>query len=920
MIDFTPKQLHYFKRELITEELEKEIQYLLKADHKTISNLIIDSTSTSGDQETAKNDNNDSAFNDRIPFLKYIFDNIIIEFPLLKHTRDDQFWPKCKLLLNEFNKLQLESFYTSKRSEGNLQRRSMQQKIQKSLVFAFCASIKTTQGAEESIRINAETIAAKSKSTTVRSTDGDNVNMNSTVTNTTTDILLQQQRTLNGKTQLFKVNILTVREKKRKKALRDAAHAEFLIETWFPDQPNEPVYVARRHGDFRRLRDQLKQHFNKQHHHQYHLPLVPPKSDETSRESFYKENDRLALRNFLIKLTGCENHLTQQQQQIRKSRILRKFLSNNPIVFTLEEEQDALQREEKDKKKIVEEEMYQKELDARVHELNQTLETLKKDILKPGGLIKVFDTIKATKSVQDLPYSLYKAFEWGRISFAFALHKQFISSDAATENLTNLRRTHTLMPYKTISFILKFSNPMSMVKGILDLFLAQPFGGRSLFQRMIISNLNEESKAFEKEIKHLETKINNPLFCEKLRNAVKTPIPPTDTTFRELSGRASEILSLLSNNDIKPCIPIEQLKPFEMVNNNYPSEAVPIDNEKRKLLKQMAQLWELYTRQHEQELLMTLVFQGVTGELLKEFISVFYQPLAQVYKAADISTTIRHVASFIDDLLKTVDGLKQQQQSNNNTSNTNDNVANTIQLFIDLVQRHEQRFYEFIHNVHTQEASNVFDELIQYLDRLFTFVAKGIPGKLDFNTCLEQAGISLTTASSKEEELLKEEVNAICNYRYQQKMHHFERQRRKLNHATPEGLQTVAEEMNRQRQKEVFQFIPKTTEMMNALDDFEEFQYEDEGEISNSSRRTSDASNGTTGTHGSSDFDLLASDDESAISSSSNGSSSSGDSSSSLGSSGLSYEGLDKPKLQLIPKILPFFVKGVTDLMRKQYL
>lgn len=68
-------------------------------------------------------------------------------------------------------------------------------------------------------------------------------------------------------------------------------------------------------------------------------------------------------------------------------------------------------------------------------------------------------------------------------SFAFALHRQFLTSDTATENLNNLRRTHGLMPYRTMAVILRFSNPMSMVKSFLDLFLAQPFGGRSLFQR-----------------------------------------------------------------------------------------------------------------------------------------------------------------------------------------------------------------------------------------------------------------------------------------------------------------------------------------------------------------------------------------------------------------------------------------------------
>lgn len=68
-------------------------------------------------------------------------------------------------------------------------------------------------------------------------------------------------------------------------------------------------------------------------------------------------------------------------------------------------------------------------------------------------------------------------------SFAFVLHTQFVTSDRSVENVSNLKRTHSLMPYRTIAQILKLSNPFSMVKGVLDLFLAQPFGGRSLFQR-----------------------------------------------------------------------------------------------------------------------------------------------------------------------------------------------------------------------------------------------------------------------------------------------------------------------------------------------------------------------------------------------------------------------------------------------------
>lgn len=367
-MDFTPKQLHYFKRELITEHLINEINTLIKS--PDIASIL-----DKEDSETT-------------PFLRYIFQNIIIEFPLLKHTCDDNFWPKCKIFLNEFNKINLESYYTPRSSESNKQRKLIQHKIQKSLVFAFCASIKTFQGQEESIRVNPQEVAASS-----------------VVSPASSAVPAEQNDS-------FKVNIVTVRQIKEKRTLREVSHAEFLIETWFPHQ-SEPVYVGRRHGEFRRLRDQLKHHFKNMD-----IPLVPSKSANTAHQEGFRENDRLLLRSFLYHLTGdpCGTSMPSKHQlQIQKSHILRKFLSDTPILFSVEEEQDTLLREAADKHRLEEQQQFQRELDKRVLELNETLEDLKKDILQPDGLTKVFDIIKQTQNMEDLPESLKKAFEWGRI-------------------------------------------------------------------------------------------------------------------------------------------------------------------------------------------------------------------------------------------------------------------------------------------------------------------------------------------------------------------------------------------------------------------------------------------------------------------------------------------------------------------------
>lgn len=66
---------------------------------------------------------------------------------------------------------------------------------------------------------------------------------------------------------------------------------------------------------------------------------------------------------------------------------------------------------------------------------------------------------------------------------ASTLFQHFIASDDATTHFSAFKRLHGLVPYFVLKGILKISNPVAMVRGILDLFLAQPFGGRSLLQR-----------------------------------------------------------------------------------------------------------------------------------------------------------------------------------------------------------------------------------------------------------------------------------------------------------------------------------------------------------------------------------------------------------------------------------------------------
>lgn len=53
--------------------------------------------------------------------------------------------------------------------------------------------------------------------------------------------------------------------------------------------------------------------------------------------------------------------------------------------------------------------------------------------------------------------------------------------------------------------------------------------------------------------------------------------------------------------------------------------------------------------------------QGFTSELLKDIITIFYAPLAQVYRAASIADSLSDLQGFINDLIKTVEQVEERE-------------------------------------------------------------------------------------------------------------------------------------------------------------------------------------------------------------------------------------------------------------------
>ena len=51
--------------------------------------------------------------------------------------------------------------------------------------------------------------------------------------------------------------------------------------------------------------------------------------------------------------------------------------------------------------------------------------------------------------------------------------------------------------------------------------------------------------------------------------------------------------------------------------------------------------------------------QGTTAELLRDIITIFYSPLAQVYRAASVADSLGDLQNFLNDLIRTVEATEE---------------------------------------------------------------------------------------------------------------------------------------------------------------------------------------------------------------------------------------------------------------------
>jgi fructose-specific phosphotransferase system component IIB len=258
------------------------------------------------------------------------------------------------------------------------------------------------------------------------------------------------------------------------------------------------------------------------------------------------------------------------------------FLTADPIEVNEEEMEDIDRRKVMDEKRIEEQKQFYEVARRRAAELDIHMEKFRREIVESHGLSHLFQEIRVKNKISELRPEYQKFAEWLRIEVAATIYHLFLAEDNSPELFAQAKRIHSLVPYTVLKNVIRIANPAAVMSGVLDLFLAQPLGARSLLQRMFSMAINDGVRSVQKSIDALgTTKIKDEILCAKIKAFVEADDEVQDTVKQEADQEGVDIVvSILRSEYFKPELSPAQV---ERVFNAFVAWNTAVENPRRRL-------------------------------------------------------------------------------------------------------------------------------------------------------------------------------------------------------------------------------------------------------------------------------------------------------------------------------------------------
>ena len=335
------------------------------------------------------------------------------------------------------------------------------------------------------------------------------------------------------------------------------------------------------------------------------------------------------------------------------------------------------------------------------------------------------------------------------------------------------KRIHSLIPYTVLKNVIRIANPAAVMAGVLDLFLAHPFGTRSLMQRILMMAIGDSVRAIQKSVDDLDAKIDDPILTSKIKAYSEAPEElKNEIRLQAQQNQEDIIITILQTEEISPPLAPEQT---ELVFNAWVAWNNVVENIDKEMqqgaefFSLLKQYLKLCVRHRDKTMLLAIVEEPTSLQLFRDLFTIFYEPLVRVYKSANVYNSITDFSLFMDDIIRTVEAAQRQDVSADPNQ--------TVQAFIDLCARHEHNFYKFVHEVHLHD-NGLFDQLMSWVEGVLEYLRNGPRGggKLDMNALFQGAVDSNTVKKGK----AMEEIRSLVKWQIARKRWHQDKTRQKM--------------------------------------------------------------------------------------------------------------------------------------------
>ncbi|KOG96388.1 Lec1p DI49_5543 [Saccharomyces eubayanus] len=409
--------------------------------------------------------------------------------------------------------------------------------------------------------------------------------------------------------------------------------------------------------------------------------------------------------------------------------------------------------------------------------LQDSMKDFKTSLLKDEKyLLSLLGEIKNNTKVENLSPLLQDFVEWCKIYISSMIYQMFLGNDNSYELYTQIRRLHKLMPYTVMGQIMKFTNPIAVMRGMIELFMAQPFGGHSLLQTMFSTILTDDLKTQKVAIKELENKISEMdpgapnvvkclkdfIFCNDTKDkddarhftmdAVNAEAESMNMPVPLIILMKSASANLISDGVVAGLI--ESYSSWKLQREDMGTVVETDEDHTGVYFAHVKDLLQLYIKEHDKRLMRQLWQDPELTQMLKAIVTMIYEPMVKIFKIARMDVALKNFEKFMSDLIKLVDDVINGQLGVSTQFNIVEGIHN-------LVTKHQDAFFEFIHDVYLNDSEGIFEGFITWITTIVKFLQKskfGQPGeRIDLNNLISRDDIDIDV------ELLKIQVNDVLN-------------------------------------------------------------------------------------------------------------------------------------------------------------